>query len=102
MRRRLLAQVRGVQCVVGFRICCENGVPVAVLVVGNRNSGSSYPYGTAVTLDNVTFTAPEDVLGIYVYQNKPEEAVSVKGTVTALPSVNTDSMNDATYEVAVK
>lgn len=79
-----------------------NGVPVAVLVVGNRNSGSSYPYGTTVTLDSVTFTAPEDVLGIYVYQNKDEEAVSVKGTVTALPSVNTDSMNDATYEVAVK
>ena len=80
-----------------------NGVPVAALVVGNRNSGESYPYGTTVTLDGVTFTAPGNVYGIYVYQNKPEEAVSVKGTVTALPTVNeTSTMNGATYEVTVK
>ena len=76
---------------------------MAALVVGNRNSGESYPYGTTVTLDGVTFTAPGNVYGIYVYQNKPEEAVSVKGTVTALPTVNeTSTMNGATYEVTVK
>lgn len=82
-----------------------NDVPVAALVVGNKNSGDSYPYGTTVALDGVTFTAPENVYGIYVYQNNnnPEEAVSVSGTVTALPTVNeTSTRNGATYEVNVE
>ena len=82
-----------------------NDVPVAALVVGNKNSGDSYPYGTTVKLDGVTFTAPGNVYGIYVYQNNnnPDEAVSVSGTVTALPTVNeTSTMNGATYDVEVK
>ena len=81
-----------------------NDVPVAALVVGNKNSGDSYPYGTTVELDGVTFTAPGNVYGIYVYQNKPnEEAVSVTGTVTARPTVNeTSTMNGATYDVEVE
>lgn len=80
-----------------------NGVPCAALVVGNRNSGNSYPYGTTVTLEGVTFEAPEGVYEIYVYENKEEEAVIVDGFVPTLPFVNEkDTMNGATYEVRVK
>ena len=66
-----------------------NAVPMAALVIGNRVSNNSYPYGTDVTLDNVTVIAPEtndcstpvEYYGIYIWQNKPSEKVSVIGDV---------------------
>ncbi len=66
-----------------------NAVPMAALVIGNRVNNNSYPYGTDVTLDNVTVIAPEankcskpvKYYGIYIWQNKPSEKVSVIGDV---------------------
>ena len=66
-----------------------NAVPMAALVIGNRVNNNSYPYGTNVTLDNVTVIAPKtnkcstpvEYYGIYIWQNKPSEKVSVIGDV---------------------
>ena len=66
-----------------------NAVPMAALVIGNRVIDDSYPYGTNVTLDNVTVIAPKtnacstpvEYYGIYIWQNKPSEKVSVIGDV---------------------
>ena len=83
-----------------------NEVPLAALVIGN-NSTSAYDYSTSAELTNVTIKAPEknnedvDYYGIYVWQNNNTDKVSVSGTLSAesTKKVNTENMNNATYDV---
>ena len=83
-----------------------NEVPLAALVIGN-NSTSAYDYSTSAELTNVTIKAPEknnedvDYYGIYVWQNNDTDKVSVSGTLSAesTKKVNTENMNNATYDV---
>ena len=64
-----------------------NGVPLAALVIGNRSN--YYPYGSTVTMTNVTaespahsyFETPVEYYGVYIWQNKAEEPVVVSGTL---------------------
>lgn len=64
-----------------------NAVPLAALVIGNRSN--SYPYGSTVTMTNVTveapaqsyFDTPVEYYGVYIWQNKAEEPVVVNGTL---------------------
>ncbi len=70
-----------------------NAVPLAAIVIGNMNSSDAYAYGTDFTFDNVIVKAPlqnraDNPLpynGIYIWENKPEEPVVVRGTVIESP-----------------
>ncbi len=60
-----------------------NEVPLAALVVGDRDA-SSYPYGTTVELDNVTLEVPNESSvrkGLYIYQDGDDYPVLVTGAV---------------------
>ena len=66
-----------------------NGVPLAALTIGNRVQNNTYPYGTNVTLDNVTINAPLEntsespvkYYGIFIWENKETEPVTVEGSI---------------------
>ncbi len=66
-----------------------NQVPLAAIVFGNNNSGSSYAYSTKAKLDNVTIEAPStnraespvSYHGIYIWQNNATEPVTVEGSI---------------------
>ena len=86
-----------------------NSVPLAALVIGNRNT-SAYQYPTEMFLDDVTIIAPAEsnpssgnplaYHGIFIWQNDTANTVEVRGTViegsesAAVPFMNTD-MNGA-------
>ena len=56
-----------------------NEVPLAALVVGDRNT--AYPYGTTVELDNVILEVPNESSvrkGLYIYQDGDNYPVTVK------------------------
>ena len=64
-----------------------NEVPLAAIVFGNNNSGSSYAYPTTAELYNVTIEAPLTnkrelpYHGIYIRQNNDQEPVTVEGSI---------------------
>ena len=85
-----------------------NSVPLATLVIGNRNTGYQYP--TDMTLENITIVAPVEsnpsngeplkYHGVFIWQNDTTNTVTVRGTLiedtesVAEPFINTD-MNGA-------
>ena len=84
-----------------------NEVPLAALVIGNRND-SAYDYPTSAELENVIIKAPKtneagvEYDGIYVWQNDGTNTVSVSGTISSSESTNTsvnDDKHGATYNV---
>ena len=85
-----------------------NEVPLSAVVVGNRSA--SYQYPTTINFTDVKITAPEantaskNYFEMYVYQNDGTNTVSASGTVESTNeyTVNTESMNDASYTVTLK
>ncbi len=70
-----------------------NGVPNAVIVIGNR--GGAYAYSTKVTFEGTnTLTAPADSNQLYVYQNNTTNTVTVTGAVDSSWKV---SINGGAY-----
>ena len=85
-----------------------NSVPLATLVIGNRNTGYQYP--TDMTLENITIVAPVEsnpsngdslkYHGVFIWQNDITNTVTVRDTLiedtesVAEPFINTD-MNGA-------
>ena len=85
-----------------------NEVPLSAVVVGNRSA--SYQYPTTINFADVKITAPEANMAskayfeMYVYQNDETNTVSASGTVESTNeyTVNTESMNGASYTVTLK
>ncbi len=70
-----------------------NGVPNAVIVIGNR--GGAYAYSTMVTFEGTNkLNAPEDSNQLYVYQNNTTNTVTVTGAVDSSWKV---SINGGAY-----
>ena len=85
-----------------------NEVPLSAVVVGNRSA--SYQYPTTINFTDVKITAPgvntasKNYFEMYVYQNDKTNTVSASGTVESTNeyTVNTESMNGASYTVTLK
>ena len=68
-----------------------NRVPLAALVIGNRDT-AGYPNEVTVNLDNVTLSTPNDNSErklMYVYQSEKDHNVTVSGTISELLSNGT-------------
>ena len=71
-----------------------NRVPLAALVIGNRDT-AGYPNEVTVNLDNVKLSTPNDNSKrklMYVYQSKKDHNVTVSGTISEL--LSDESIND--------
>ncbi len=69
-----------------------NGVALAALVIGDKNTGS-YPFGTTVELDNVELIIAEEEVrkSLFVYQDGENWPVLVTGTVKGDFTINSDT-----------
>ncbi len=91
-----------------------NAVPLAAIVFGNKNAGSSYAYSTTATLDNVTIEAPltnraetpVSYHGIYIWQNNVNEPVTVEGSIRRGNDCEVENLyntetNDADVDITI-